>query len=82
MDILKVLPPNFGYVIFTYLYSWVMLGYLAVKVGAARKKYDVKAGGVDLQRRASAMGRNGVLSRCRSFSSALFEMYTSKCVSV
>uniref|UniRef100_A0A8D3CQG0 Microsomal glutathione S-transferase 3b n=1 Tax=Scophthalmus maximus TaxID=52904 RepID=A0A8D3CQG0_SCOMX len=42
MDILKVLPPNFGYVIFTYLYSWVMLGYLAVKVGAARKKYDVK----------------------------------------
>uniref|UniRef100_A0A8D3ACM5 Glutathione S-transferase 3, mitochondrial n=1 Tax=Scophthalmus maximus TaxID=52904 RepID=A0A8D3ACM5_SCOMX len=43
MDILKVLPPNFGYVIFTYLYSWVMLGYLAVKVGAARKKYDVKA---------------------------------------
>lgn len=42
MDILTVLPPSFGYVIFIYLYSWLMLGYLAVKVGAARKKYDVK----------------------------------------
>ncbi|XP_061552622.1 microsomal glutathione S-transferase 3b [Phycodurus eques] len=42
MDILTVLPSNFGYVIFTYLYSWIMLSYLAVKVGAARKKYDVK----------------------------------------
>lgn len=42
MDILTVLPSSFGYVIFTYLYSWVMLAYLAVKVGAARKKYDVK----------------------------------------
>lgn len=42
MDILTVLPSSFGYVIFTYLYSWVMLGYLAVKVGSARKKYDVK----------------------------------------
>ncbi|XP_068436269.1 microsomal glutathione S-transferase 3b [Clinocottus analis] len=42
MDILTVLPPSFGYAIFVYLYSWIMLGYLAVKVGSARKKYDVK----------------------------------------
>lgn len=42
MDILDVLPSNFGFAIFTYLYSWIMLGYLAVKVGSARKKFDVK----------------------------------------
>lgn len=42
MDILSLLPSDFGYVIFTYLYSWVMLAYLAVKVGSARKKFDVK----------------------------------------
>ena len=42
MDILDVLPSNFGLVIFTYLYSWIMLAYLAVKVGSARKKFDVK----------------------------------------
>uniref|UniRef100_A0A8C4ZWQ2 Glutathione S-transferase 3, mitochondrial n=1 Tax=Gadus morhua TaxID=8049 RepID=A0A8C4ZWQ2_GADMO len=42
MDMLQVLPANFGYVIFTYLYSWIMLCYLGVKVGGARKKYDVK----------------------------------------
>ncbi|XP_019733847.1 microsomal glutathione S-transferase 3b [Hippocampus comes] len=42
MDILTVLPSDFGYVIFIYLYSWIMLAYLAVKVGAARKKYGVK----------------------------------------
>uniref|UniRef100_G3NWK3 Glutathione S-transferase 3, mitochondrial n=1 Tax=Gasterosteus aculeatus TaxID=69293 RepID=G3NWK3_GASAC len=42
MDILTVLPANFGFAIFTYLYSWIMLGYLAVKVGAARKNYNVK----------------------------------------
>lgn len=42
MDALTVLPSNFGYVIFTYLYSWIMLGYLAVKVGGGRKKYNVK----------------------------------------
>lgn len=48
MDILTVLPSNFGYVIFTYLYSWIMLGYLAVKVGGARKKYDVKVTSVEM----------------------------------
>lgn len=48
MDVLTVLPSSFGYVIFTYLYSWIMLGYLAVKVGAARKKYDVKVVGICL----------------------------------
>nr|ABV24052.1 gluthathione S-transferase mapeg [Takifugu obscurus] len=42
MGVLSVLPSDFGYVIFTYLYSWVMLAYLAIKVGLARKKYDVK----------------------------------------
>ncbi|XP_053191687.1 microsomal glutathione S-transferase 3b [Scomber japonicus] len=42
MDILTVLPSSFGYVIFTYLYSWFMLAYLGVKVGLARKKYGVK----------------------------------------
>lgn len=42
MSVLSVLPSDFGYVIFIYLYSWVMLVYLSVKVGAARKKYDVK----------------------------------------
>lgn len=42
MDVLTALPADFGYVIFTYLYSWIMLAYLAVKVGGARKKYNVK----------------------------------------
>ncbi|KAI1895098.1 hypothetical protein AGOR_G00102800 [Albula goreensis] len=42
MEIIDVLPPRFGFAIFTYLYSWIMLTYLGVKVGAARKKYDVK----------------------------------------
>nr|XP_046269604.1 microsomal glutathione S-transferase 3-like [Scatophagus argus] len=42
MDILSVLPSNFGYVIFTYLYSWIMMMYLSLKVTYARKKYDVK----------------------------------------
>ncbi|XP_072532880.1 microsomal glutathione S-transferase 3b [Salminus brasiliensis] len=42
MEILDVLPTNFGYVILTYLYSWTMLTYLAVKVGGARKKHNVK----------------------------------------
>ncbi|MCJ8730980.1 hypothetical protein PDJAM_G00190710 [Pangasius djambal] len=42
MEILDMLPANFGYVILTYFYSWVMLTYLGVNVGRARKKYDVK----------------------------------------
>lgn len=42
MNNLSVFPSDFGYVIFTYLYSWVMLTYLAVSVGSARKKFDVK----------------------------------------
>ncbi|XP_062851839.1 microsomal glutathione S-transferase 3b [Trichomycterus rosablanca] len=42
MEIIDILPANFGYAIFTYLYSWVMLTYLGVKVGGARKKYNVK----------------------------------------
>ncbi|KAF7656002.1 hypothetical protein LDENG_00047550 [Lucifuga dentata] len=42
MDILATLPSSFGYVIFTYLYSWIMLTVLGVNVGAARKKYNVE----------------------------------------
>ncbi|KAJ8287431.1 hypothetical protein COCON_G00000900 [Conger conger] len=42
MELLDILPPRFGYVILTYLYSWIMLTYLGVKVGGARKKYNVK----------------------------------------
>lgn len=42
MAVLNVLPSEFGYVIFMYLYSWIMLGYLAAQVGSARKKYNVK----------------------------------------
>ncbi|TST98556.1 Microsomal glutathione S-transferase 3 [Bagarius yarrelli] len=42
MEILDLLPANFGYVILTYFYSWIMLMYLGVNVGRARKKYDVK----------------------------------------
>ncbi|XP_072357206.1 microsomal glutathione S-transferase 3b [Scyliorhinus torazame] len=34
--------PHFGYVILVFIYSWVMLAYLAMKVGIARKKYNVK----------------------------------------
>ncbi|TRY98326.1 hypothetical protein DNTS_025953 [Danionella cerebrum] len=41
MAVEKLLPDNFGYAIFTYLYSFVMLVYLSLKVGAARKKYKV-----------------------------------------
>lgn len=47
---LTVLPSNFGYAIFTYLYSWIMLGYLAVKVGGARKKFDVKVDNITLNK--------------------------------
>ncbi|RXM91677.1 hypothetical protein EOD39_20934 [Acipenser ruthenus] len=42
MAIQNLLPANFAYVILTFFYSWVMLAYLGVKVGQARKKYDVK----------------------------------------
>ncbi|XP_075883681.1 microsomal glutathione S-transferase 3b [Nelusetta ayraudi] len=42
MAVLNALPSEFGYVILTYLYSWIMLAYLATKVGSARKKYNVK----------------------------------------
>ncbi|XP_041069378.1 microsomal glutathione S-transferase 3b [Carcharodon carcharias] len=36
------IPQHFGYVILVFIYSWVMLAYLAMKVGIARKKYNVK----------------------------------------
>ncbi|XP_048860667.1 microsomal glutathione S-transferase 3b isoform X1 [Brienomyrus brachyistius] len=42
MELHDVLPERFGFVIFTFVYSLAMLMYLAVKVGAARKKYDIK----------------------------------------
>uniref|UniRef100_UPI00398F4CAC microsomal glutathione S-transferase 3b n=1 Tax=Pristiophorus japonicus TaxID=55135 RepID=UPI00398F4CAC len=38
----QLIPPQFGYVILVFIYSWVMLAYLGVKVGIARKKYNVK----------------------------------------
>ncbi|OCT92208.1 microsomal glutathione S-transferase 3 [Xenopus laevis] len=37
-----VLPSNFAYVIFTYIYSLFMIMYLSMKVMGARKKYGVK----------------------------------------
>ncbi|XP_053560785.1 microsomal glutathione S-transferase 3 [Bombina bombina] len=37
-----VLPQNFAYVILTYVYSYIMLMYLGINVGKARKKYGVK----------------------------------------
>ncbi|XP_030075371.1 microsomal glutathione S-transferase 3 [Microcaecilia unicolor] len=37
-----ILPENFAYVILTFCYAQFMLFYLGAKVGAARKKYDVK----------------------------------------
>ncbi|KAE8624546.1 hypothetical protein XENTR_v10005982 [Xenopus tropicalis] len=37
-----VLPSNFAYVIFTYIYSVFMIMYLSMKVMGARKKYGVK----------------------------------------
>lgn len=42
MATLSALPSEFGYVILTYVYSWIMLAYLGVKVGSARKKFNVK----------------------------------------
>ncbi|XP_072890754.1 microsomal glutathione S-transferase 3b [Hemitrygon akajei] len=38
----QLVPPQFGYVILVFIYSWVMLAYLGAKVGFARKKYNVK----------------------------------------
>ncbi|XP_067867452.1 microsomal glutathione S-transferase 3b [Heterodontus francisci] len=38
----QLMPPQFGYVILVFIYSWVMLAYLGMKVGIARKKYNVK----------------------------------------
>ncbi|XP_067862684.1 microsomal glutathione S-transferase 3b [Heptranchias perlo] len=38
----QLIPPHFGYVILVFIYSWVMLAYLGMKVGIARKKYNVK----------------------------------------
>lgn len=46
MATLESLPPGFGFVILTYLYCWIMLGYLAAKVGSARKQYNVKVASV------------------------------------
>ncbi|KAM8976525.1 glutathione S-transferase 3, mitochondrial-like [Pelodytes ibericus] len=41
-NIHDLLPENFAYVIFVFVYSQVMLMYLGVNVGKARKKYGVK----------------------------------------
>lgn len=37
-----ILPQNFAYVIFTFVYSYVLLMYLGINVGKARKKFGVK----------------------------------------
>ncbi|XP_056413043.1 microsomal glutathione S-transferase 3-like isoform X2 [Hyla sarda] len=37
-----ILPQNFAYVILTFIYSNVLLMYLGINVGRARKKYGVK----------------------------------------
>ncbi|XP_071992763.1 glutathione S-transferase 3, mitochondrial-like isoform X2 [Engystomops pustulosus] len=41
-SIQDILPQNFGYVILTFIYSYVMLMYLGINVGRGRKKYGVK----------------------------------------
>ncbi|KAM4795011.1 glutathione S-transferase 3, mitochondrial-like [Rhinophrynus dorsalis] len=41
-SIYDILPQDFAYVILTFLYSQGMIMYLAINVGKARKKYDVK----------------------------------------
>ncbi|XP_020374270.1 microsomal glutathione S-transferase 3b isoform X1 [Rhincodon typus] len=38
----QLIHPHFGYVILVFIYSWIMLAYLGMKVGLARKKYKVK----------------------------------------
>lgn len=42
MTISDILPQNFAYVILTFIYSYVLMMYLAINVGKARKKYGVK----------------------------------------
>ncbi|KAM3932872.1 glutathione S-transferase 3, mitochondrial-like [Leptodactylus fuscus] len=41
-NIHELLPQNFAYVILTFIYSYVLLMYLGINVGKARKKYGVK----------------------------------------
>ncbi|XP_040280402.1 microsomal glutathione S-transferase 3-like [Bufo bufo] len=41
-SIAEILPQHFGYVILTFIYSYVLLMYLGIKVGKARKKYGIK----------------------------------------
>ncbi|XP_053310691.1 microsomal glutathione S-transferase 3-like [Spea bombifrons] len=38
----EILPQNFAYVILTFFYSYVMIMYLGISVGRARKKYGIK----------------------------------------
>ncbi|XP_075706633.1 glutathione S-transferase 3, mitochondrial-like [Rhinoderma darwinii] len=38
----EILPQSFGYVILTFIYSYVVLMYLGINVGKARKKYGIK----------------------------------------
>lgn len=42
MVVENLLPANFGYAIFVYMYSFIMLMYLGLKVGGARKKFGIK----------------------------------------
>ncbi|XP_075051452.1 glutathione S-transferase 3, mitochondrial-like [Mixophyes fleayi] len=41
-SISEILPQDFAYVILTFIYSYVLLMYLGINVGKARKKYNVK----------------------------------------
>ncbi|XP_073526689.1 glutathione S-transferase 3, mitochondrial-like [Phyllobates terribilis] len=41
-SIQDILPQDFGYVILTFIYSYVVLMYLGINVGRARKKFGIK----------------------------------------
>ena len=42
--LLDLLPSEYGYVVLVVVFSFVVVTWMGFKVGAARKKYDVKVG--------------------------------------
>ena len=40
--IVDILPSEYGYVLLVLIFSFVVVSWMGVKVGAARKKYDVQ----------------------------------------